>query len=121
MGLTFAFAIIAVLLRANYPTGPHTITFDQSILLIMSIGTVVMLFIKPIILAFFDHMTFRIVSAIYQAFLAIIFLGLMLVGFLFPSVWVIVIGIGGAIVNIGSIIAKMVAGTKGSAVTTFYE
>ncbi|QTD41910.1 hypothetical protein [Sporosarcina sp. Te-1] len=120
VGLTLVFAIIAVLLGAKYPTGPNTISFDQPILLMISIGMVVALFLPPIILAFFDHMVVRIVSAIYQAFIVITFLGLILVGFLIPSVWVIGIGIMGAIVNIGSIIATMVAGTKGSTVTSSY-
>ncbi|WP_336246394.1 hypothetical protein [Sporosarcina cyprini] len=113
LSLTLALAITAVLLGAKYPTGPNTISFDQPILLLISIGMVVALFLPPLILAFFDHTVVRIISTIYQAFIVFTFVVLIPVGFFIPSVWVIGVGIAGVLVSTGSILATVVEGKRG--------
>ncbi|GKV57934.1 putative membrane protein YdeH [Sporosarcina sp. NCCP-2222] len=118
--LTLAIAISAVLLGAKYPTGPNTISFDQPILLVISIGMVVALFLPPLILAFFDHPVVRIISTIYQAFIVLAFVVLIPVGFFIPSVWVIGVGITGVLVSTGSVLATVITGTKRDIQTSSY-
>lgn len=112
--LTMVLAIIALLLGAKNPTGPNTVSFDEPFILMLSIGMVIMLFIPPFIFSFFNHMVVKIISAIYQGFAVILFLGLVPVGFFIPDVWVIVVGIIGVIVSICSIIVTILAGLKNS-------
>jgi len=109
---TMVLAIIAALLAAKNPTGPNTVSFDEPVILLLSIGIIVVLFLPPLILSFFNHLAVKITSAIYQAFIVIGFLGLIPVGFLIPSFSVIIIGTLGTIVSICSIIITILVGLK---------
>ncbi|KAB8126381.1 hypothetical protein F9U64_20180 [Gracilibacillus oryzae] len=110
--LTLTFAIIILLLAAKNPTGPNTVSFDEPIGLLLSAGMVVVLFLPPLILAFFQHLVARIVSAIYQGFFVLSFLILIPVGFLAPDFGVIIVAVAGIIISICSIVVTIVAGRK---------
>ncbi|PKG22697.1 hypothetical protein [Niallia nealsonii] len=111
-------AISALLLVAKNPTGPNTVSFDEPLNLLMSLGTLIVLLLPPLILSFFNHLALNIISAIYQAFIVLTFLGLIIVGFVIPSIWIIVIGALDAIVGISSIVMTIFEGVKkGKSVT----
>lgn len=105
-------AIFALLLAAKNPTGPNTVSFDEPLNLFMSLGTLIILLLPPVILSFFNHFLLNIISAIYQAFIVLTFLGLIIVGIFIPSVWIITIGILGAIVGISSIVVTILESNK---------
>lgn len=110
--LTMVLAIIALLLAAKYPTGPNTVSFDEPVGFWLSFGMLVALFLPPLILSLFNHVAVKIISALYQAFIVLTFLGLIPVGIMIPSFWVIIIGALGAIVSICSIIVTILVGLK---------
>ena len=110
--LTMILAIIALLLAAKNPTGPNTVSFDHPESLWLSLGMLIVLFLPPLILSFFNNLAVKVVSAIYQSFIVLTFLGLILVGFIIPSFWVTTIGVVGTIVSICSIIVTILAGLK---------
>ncbi|RDW22101.1 hypothetical protein [Oceanobacillus chungangensis] len=105
-------AIVALLLAAKNPTGPNTVSFDEPLNLLMSLGTLILLLLPPLILSFFNHLVLNIISAIYQAFIVLTFLGLIIVGFVIPSIWIIAIGTLGTIVGITSIVITILEGLK---------
>lgn len=105
-------AITALLLAAKNPTGPNTVSFDKPVELLISLGNLVLLLLPPMILSFFNHVAFRIISAIYQAIIVLAFLGLILVGFVIPSTLIIIIGALGVIVGISSILVTILEGLK---------
>ncbi|MFS0881751.1 hypothetical protein [Metabacillus niabensis] len=110
--ITLILAITALLLAAKYPTGPNTVSFDEPAIMWLNAGILVVLFLLPLIFSFFNLLVLRIISAIYQVFFVFGFLGLVLVGFMIPSIWVIVNGALGAIISICSIIVTIFVGAK---------
>jgi hypothetical protein len=105
-------AIAALLLAAKNPTGPNTVSFDDPLNLFMSLGVLVVLLLPPVILSFFNHLALNIISAIYQTFIVLTFLGLIIVGFVIPNVWIMSIGVLGAIVGISSIVVTILESNK---------
>lgn len=111
-------AIGALLFAAKNPTGPNTVSFDEPLNLLMSLGTLIVLLLPPVILSFFNHLVLNIIFAIYQAFIVLTFLGLIIVGFVIPSSWLIAIGALGAIVGISSIVVTILdPGKKANSVS----
>jgi len=111
-------AIGALLFAAKNPTGPNTVSFDEPLNLLMSLGTLIVLLLPPVILSFFNHLVLNIIFAIYQAFIVLTFLGLIIVGFVIPSSWIIAIGALGAIVGISSIVVTILdPGKKANSVS----
>lgn len=110
--LTMALAIGATLFAAKESTGPNTVSFDEPDVLWLTIGIVAVLFFPPLILSFFNHLAVKVISAVYQAFITLSFLSLILPGILIPSLGFIVIGIVGSIVSICSIIVTILIGLK---------
>lgn len=112
--LTMVLAIVALLLAAKHPTGPNTVSFDEPEILWLSMGMLVVLFLPPLILSFFNNLAVKVISAIYQAFIVLSFIVLIPIGFIVPSggFWVSVIGVVGAIVSICSIIVTILVGLK---------
>lgn len=105
-------AIIALLLAAKNPTGPNTVSFDDPLNLWFSLGTLIVLLLPPLILSFFNHPVLNIIFAIYQGFVVLTFLGLILVGFLIPSIWIILIGALGIVIGICSIVMSFLGGIR---------
>jgi len=110
--ITLILAITALLLAAKYPTGPNTVSFDEPAIMWLNAGILVVLFLLPLIFSFFNLLVLRIISAIYQVFFVFGFLGLVLVGFIIPSIWVILNGALGAIISICSIIVTIFVGSR---------
>ncbi|MUK89284.1 hypothetical protein GMD78_12970 [Ornithinibacillus sp. L9] len=106
--VTLILAVVAVLLAAKHPTGPNTISYDEPIGLWLSIGMIVILFLPPLILSLFTSRVVRVVSAVYQAFIVISFLGVIPIGFLFSNqVGVSVIAVLGSLVSIASVVVTL--------------
>ncbi|MBD8028076.1 hypothetical protein H9636_15605 [Ureibacillus sp. Re31] len=106
--VTLIIAVGAILLAAKHPTGPNTISYDEPLGLWLSIGIVVILFLPPLILSLFNNLVVRVISAVYQGFVVIAFLGIIPIGFLFSNnIGVSVIGILGTLVCIGSIVVTL--------------
>ncbi|WP_029191019.1 hypothetical protein [Ornithinibacillus scapharcae] len=110
--LTLVFAIVMLLLAAKNPTGPNTVSFDEPVALLLSLGTLVLLFVPPLILSFFNNFTVKIISAIYQGFVVLGYLILIPVGYLIPSTSVIVTAAFGAIISVCSIIVTILVGSN---------
>ncbi|MBP2257620.1 hypothetical protein [Virgibacillus alimentarius] len=106
--LTLIIAVGAVLLAAKHPTGPNTVSYDEPAGLWISIGMIIVLFLPPLILSLFSKHVVRIISAVYQTFVVISFLGMIPIGFLSPHhVGASVIAILGAFVSIASVIVTL--------------
>ena len=109
--LTMILAVIAILTAAKHPTGPNSVSYDEPVGLWLSIGMTVLLFLPPFILAFFNHIAVKIISALYQCFIAFGFLGLILVVFFIPNgFWIGIIAIVGTLVTICSILVTIMTG-----------
>ncbi|GGB46076.1 hypothetical protein F3157_08610 [Virgibacillus dakarensis] len=106
--LTLIIAVAAVLLAAKHPTGPNTVSFDEPAGLWISIGMIIALFLPPLILSLFTNRIVIILSAVYQAFVVIAFLGIIPIGFLFPNnLGVSIIVVLGALVSIASVVVTL--------------
>ncbi|MFC4402555.1 hypothetical protein [Gracilibacillus xinjiangensis] len=110
--LTMVLAIVALLLAAKHPTGPNTVSFEEPAALLISAGMLVVLFLPPLILSFFNNLAVKVISAIYQGFIVLSFLIMIPIGFIIPSYWVIANAVAGAVVSIGSIIVTILVGLK---------
>lgn len=108
--LTMVIAIISLLLAAKNPTGPNTVSFDKPLGLLLSVGMLVVLFLPPLFLAFFNQLAVKIISAIYQGFIVLSFLVMIPIGFFIPSVSVMLVAVLGTIISICSIIVTILAG-----------
>ncbi|WP_088051657.1 hypothetical protein [Virgibacillus dakarensis] len=106
--LTLIIAVAAVFLAAKHPTGPNTVSFDEPAGLWISIGMIIALFLPPLILSLFSNRAVIILSAVYQAFVVIAFLGIIPIGFLFPNnAGVSIIAGLGALVSIASVVVTL--------------
>ena len=55
-----------VLVLAKYPTGPHTINYNEPYTVLIAITTIVIMALPALILGIFNHLACRIISAILQ-------------------------------------------------------
>lgn len=72
--LTLMMSIVVLLVAAKNSPGDHVISFDQSHILIISIGIMLCLFIPPLVMSFFSHLIVRTISSVYQCFIVLSFL-----------------------------------------------
>lgn len=114
--LVFFILIIAVagmLVAAKEPIGPNSISYADPANLFVSIGMAVFLFIPPLGMAFFENTIVKIISTIYQSFIALTFLVLIPVGFFVPnSLLIVILSTAGTVISIGSIVVTLNAGSK---------
>ncbi|MDR4435159.1 hypothetical protein [Bacillus tequilensis] len=109
--LTLMMSIAVVLVAAKDSPGDNVISFEQPILLVISIGIVVFLFIPPLAMSFFGHRVVRIISGVYQCFIVLTFLGLIPIGFLIPNgALTILVSIAGTLVSIASVVVTLLIG-----------
>jgi len=102
--LTLMMAIIATLIATKDSPGKNTISYDEPAILFLSIGIIVLLFVPPIIMSFFRHSIVKVISAVYQCFIVIVFIGLIPVGFIIPNGFLtIIVSILGTVISIASI------------------
>jgi hypothetical protein len=103
--LTLVVAILTVLIAAKHPTGPNTVSYEEPVGLILSNVFVILLFLPPLILSLIGKRLLRIIAGIYQAFVGIIFLGIIPIGFLFEGALDIsIVACIGFLVSITSVI-----------------
>nr|WP_238393606.1 hypothetical protein [Staphylococcus saccharolyticus] len=58
--------VVLILVTAKYPTGPHTITYDNPITIITAINSIVLMALPALILGIINHIVCRVLSAIMQ-------------------------------------------------------
>lgn len=112
--LTMVLAVAALLVAAKHPTGPNAVSYDKPIEMWLSLGMMIVLFFPPLILSIFNNLAVKIISAIYQGFIALTFFGMIPIGFLVSdgSPWISMIGIIGTIVSICSMIVTILVDKK---------
>lgn len=109
--VTLMMSIVAVIVAAKGSPGDHVISFDQPVILLISIGIVVFLFIPPLAMSFFGNLVVRIISGVYQCFIVFTFLGLIPIGFFIPNGFLtIMVSIAGTLVSIASVAVTLCIG-----------
>ncbi|ARV45340.1 hypothetical protein K1Y82_02785 [Bacillus inaquosorum] len=109
--LTLIMSIVVVLVAAKNSPGDHVISFDEPIILMISIGIVVFLFIPPLAMSFFGNWVVRIISGVYQCFIVLTFMGLIPIGFILPNGFLtIILSIAGTLVSITSVVVTLLIG-----------
>ncbi|MCY7918581.1 hypothetical protein [Bacillus vallismortis] len=109
--LTLMMSIVVMLVAAKNSPGEHVISFDEPIILMISMGIVVCLFIPPLVMSFFGNFVVRIISGVYQCFIVFTFMGLIPIGFFIPSGFLtILVAIAGALVSIASVVGTFFIG-----------
>lgn len=109
--LTLIMSIFVVLAAAKNSFGDHAISFDEPIILMISIGIVVFLFIPPLVMSFFGNLVVRIISGVYQCFIVLTFMVLIPIGFLIPNGFLtILVSIAGTLVSITSVVVTLIIG-----------
>lgn len=109
--VTLMMSIVVVLAAAKESPGDHVISFDEPIILMISIGIVVFLLIPPLVMSFFGNLVVRIISGVYQCFIVFTFLGLIPIGFLIPNGFLtILVSIAGTLVSIASVAVTLCIG-----------
>ncbi|WIW26601.1 hypothetical protein [Bacillus inaquosorum] len=109
--LTLIMSIIVVLVAAKNSLGDNVISFDEPIILMISIGIVVFLFIPPLVMSFFGNWVVRIISGVYQCFIVLTFMGLIPIGFLILNGFLtILLSIAGTLVSITSVVVTLLIG-----------
>ncbi|MHA6487654.1 hypothetical protein [Bacillus cabrialesii] len=109
--LTLMMSIVVMLVAAKNSPGDHVISFDEPIILMISIGIVVFLFIPPLVMSFFGNLIVRIISGVYQCFIVFAFMGGIPIGFLIPNGFLtILFSIVGTLVSIASVVVTLLIG-----------
>lgn len=106
--LTLMMSIVVILVAAKDSPGDNVISFDEPMILMISIGIVVFLFIPPLTMSFFGNMVVRIISGVYQCFIVFTFLGMIPIGFLIPNGFLtILVSVLGTLVSIISVVVTL--------------
>lgn len=106
--LTLMMSIVVILVAAKDSPGDNVISFDEPMILMISIGIVVFLFIPPLAMSFFGNMVVRIISGVYQCFIVLTFLGMIPIGFLIPNGFLtILVSVLGTLVSIISVVVTL--------------
>lgn len=109
--LTLIMSIIVLLVAGKDSPGEHVISFDEPIILMISVGIVIFLFIPPLAMSFFGNLVVRIVSGVYQCFIVLTFMGLIPIGFLIPNGFLtILVSVAGTLVSIASVVGTLLIG-----------
>ncbi|WP_329470875.1 hypothetical protein [Exiguobacterium sp. 9-2] len=105
--VTLCVAIVAVLVAARHSTG-NTISFKEPLSLYIAIGLIVVLFLPPFILSFFENPVLKIVNVIYQSLIVFSFVGLIPVGFLIPDgSSTLIVAVLGTVASLTSVIVTV--------------
>ncbi|MGG4265728.1 hypothetical protein [Peribacillus simplex] len=106
--LTMLMATATLFVAAQNSVGENVISFDQPAAIIISIVIVVLLFLPPLILSFFDHIAVKIINAVYQSVIVLAFIGLIPIGFMVPNgSMTIIVAVLGTIVSILSLVVVL--------------
>ncbi|WP_040981122.1 hypothetical protein [Oceanobacillus jeddahense] len=102
--LTLIVSIIALFVTAYYQRDFNTLSLDDSQIIQASIIIMVILFIPPVLLSFFNHKFWRFISAIYQSMFFLGFIVLVPTGvFSFNAVFISIVSLVGAVISLWSI------------------
>lgn len=105
--VTLCVAIVAVLVAARHSTG-NTISFKEPLSVYIAIGLIVVLFLPPFILSFFENPVLKIVNVIYQSLIVFSFVGLIPVGFLIPDgSSTLIVAVLGTVASLASVIVTV--------------
>lgn len=105
--VTLCVAIVAVLVAARHSTG-NAISFEEPLSVYIAIGLIVVLFLPPLILSFFEHPVLKIVNVIYQSLIVFSFVELIPVGFLIPNgSSTIIVAVLGTVASLASVIVTV--------------
>ncbi|MFB3224938.1 hypothetical protein [Exiguobacterium sp. PHA03] len=105
--VTLCVAIVAVLVAARHSTG-NTISFKEPLSLYIAIGLIVVLFLPPFILSFFENPVLKSVNVIYQSLIVFSFVGLIPVGFLIPDgSSTLIVAVLGTVASLTSVIVTV--------------
>ncbi|MEC1414578.1 hypothetical protein [Bacillus safensis] len=108
---TLLMAIAVLFIVAKDSPGKNTISLDDPLPFMLSVGMVVFLFIPPLVMSFFDHIVVRVISGIYQCFIVFSFLVLIPIGFFIPNGGMtILISILGFLVSLSSMVVTFMRG-----------
>ncbi|MCY9001339.1 hypothetical protein MOE43_15520 [Bacillus spizizenii] len=109
--LTLIMSIVVLLVAGKDSPGDHAISLDEPIILMISIGIVIFLFIPPLAMSFFGNLVVRIISGVYQCFIVLTFMGLIPIGFLIPNGFLtILVSVAGTLVSIASVVGTLLIG-----------
>ncbi|MFD1413663.1 hypothetical protein [Oceanobacillus jeddahense] len=102
--LTLIVSIIALFVTAYYQRDFNTLSLDDPQIIQASIIIMVILFIPPVLLSFFNHKFWRFISAIYQSMFFLGFIVLVPTGvFSFNAVFISIVSLVGAVISLWSI------------------
>lgn len=85
IGITLIIAILTILIAARHPTGPNTVSYDDPLGLLISIGLVIILFMPIYLLTLSTRPMFKILCTICLLIVVLAFLGLIPIGLMFPE------------------------------------
>lgn len=104
-------SIFAVFAAAEESPGDRVISFDEPMILLISLGIILCLFIPPIVMSFFGSLVVRIISGVYQCFIVLTFAGLIPIGFLIPNGFLTILAaVLGTLVSSASVAVTLFVG-----------
>ncbi len=107
LGLLFLMLIVSIVtlfVTAYYQRDMNTLSLNDPQVIQASIIVMVILFIPPVLLSFFNHKFWRFLSAIYQSMFFLGFIILVPTGvFSFNAVFISIVSLVGAVISIWSI------------------
>ncbi|QJC91406.1 hypothetical protein HC661_05610 [Bacillus velezensis] len=111
--LTLMMSIFAVFAAAEESPGDRVISFDEPMILLISLGIILCLFIPPFVMSFFGSLVVRIISGVYQCFIVLTFAGLIPIGFLIPNGFLTILAaVLGTLVSSASVAVTLFVGRK---------
>lgn len=104
-------SIFAVFAAAEESPGNRVISFDEPMILLISLGIILCLFIPPFVMSFFSSLVVRIISGVYQCFIVLTFAGLIPIGFLIPNGFLTILAaVLGTLVSSASVAVTLFVG-----------
>lgn len=108
--LTLIMSIFAVFAAAEESPGDRVISFDEPMILLISLGIILCLFIPPFVMSF-SSLVVRIISGVYQCFIVLTFAGLIPIGFLIPNGFLTILAaVLGTLVSSASVAVTLFVG-----------
>lgn len=109
--LTLIMSVFAVFAAAEEAPGDQVISFDEPMILLISLGIILCLFIPPLVMSFFGSLIVRIISGVYQCFIVLTFAGLIPIGFLIPHGFLTILAaVLGTLVSLASVAVTLFIG-----------
>ncbi|MGA4836095.1 hypothetical protein [Bacillus velezensis] len=109
--LTLMMSIFAVFAAAEESPSDRVISFDEPMILLISLGIILCLFIPPFVMSFFSSLVVRIISGVYQCFIVLTFAGLIPIGFLIPNGFLTILAaVLGTLVSSASVAVTLFVG-----------